>query len=216
MFDEWFDDAGNLLVFGRSQTGKTTAVREIHARNRRVSIWLNERGKDRVPNVAGKQIRGIRALESGLAEDRYKFNYLANDRISAIQDLRSWAWDKSEKSGRRFPMQIVVDEIQHVAPQSNERELAGRDDVRQFLKEGMKRNVKFIGITQDPVSMDRQSRSQREYLLLYPLAKEQRDTITDYVDDFNLVQNQPDYSGVVYHADGSVIQEGVRARGRYA
>jgi hypothetical protein len=211
----WYDDPGNLIVFGRSQTGKTTAVREIHAKNNRLSIWLNEPGKHRVENVSGKRVRGLRAIESGMAEDTYKFNYIASDRASDIQELQEWAWRKAEKSGRRLPMQIVVDEIQRVAPQSNKHDLPGRDEIRVLLKEGMKRNVKFVGITQDPVSMDRQSRSQREYLLLFPLAKEQRDTITDYVDDIDRVNAQPEYSGVLYHADGHVVEEGVKARAKY-
>lgn len=213
---QWFDDAGNLLVLGRSQTGKTTAVREIHAENRRLSIWLNEPGKHRVENVAGKRVRGLQAIESGMAEDTYKFNYIAQDRTAAIQELQEWAWRKAELSNRQLPMQIVVDEIQRVAPQSSKHELPGRDEVRIMLKEGMKRNVKFVGITQDPVSFDRQSRSQREYLLLFPLAKEQRDTITDYVNDIDLVNQQPEYNGVVYHADGRALHEGVKAKAKYA
>lgn len=215
-FGSWFDDAGNLLDFGRSQTGKTTAVREVHAENKRVSIWLNETGDDRVPLVSGKRVRGTRAIETGLANDVYKFNYIAQDRVQAIQELQEWAWRKAEKADRKFPMQIIVDELHRLAPNSRKDELPGRDEVRRLCKEGMKRNVKFIGITQDPVSMDPQTRRQRDYLLLFPLVKEQKDVITDYVDHYKYVPRQPEYAGVVYHAEGHVVAEGVKAAGKYA
>jgi len=212
----WSYDAGNLIIIGRSQTGKTSTGREIHAENNRISIWLNERGKHRVPSVAGKEVRGIKAIESGLAAGETKFNFLSGDRERDIERLQNWAWDKAEKYDRQMPMQIVADELQRLAPNSGKKSLEGRDTVRMLLKEGMKRGVKFIGITQDPVSVDRQSRSQREYLLLFPLAKEQSDTIRDYVDNLDIVKQQPDYTGVVFHADGRVVQSGIKAKGKYA
>jgi len=212
----WSYDAGNLMVFGRSQTGKTTAAREIHAENNRISIWLNERGKHRVPNVAGKEVRGIKAIESGLAAGETKFNFLSSNRDRDIAILQEWAWNKADRYNREMPMQIVADELQRLAPNSGKKDLKGRDTVRILLKEGMKRGVKLVGITQDPVSVDRQSRSQREYLLLFPLAKEQSDTIRDYVDNLGVVKQQPEYTGVVFHADGRIVQSGIKAKGKYA
>lgn len=212
----WTVDPGSIFILGRTQTGKTTLAREIHAENNRLSIWLNEKGVNRVGNVRGKRVSSLRGLESGMASDTWKYNYLTADRESAIQTLRQWAWEKAEASNRNFRMQIVADEIHRLAPQTQERELAGRDAIRQIAKEGQKRNVKLVGITQDPVSMDKQTLRQRSYLALYGLSNEQKNYVGEYVGDIDRCLSQPEYAGVVYHADGSIVAEGVKAQARYA
>lgn len=215
-FDQWYDDAGSLHVLGRTQTGKTSAAREIHAENQRVSIWLNEQGTDRVPGVAGKRVRSVQALETGLANDVRKFNWLSNDRHSDVQTLREWAWKKADMANRRFPMQLVGDELHRLAPQSQKDELGHRDAVRRVAKEGMKRNVKIVGVTQDPVSVDKQTLRQREYLLCMALSHEQASYLSDYGAQVAQINAQPEYAGIVYHADGSITAEGVKAAGKYA
>ena len=212
----WTTDAGHIFILGRTQTGKTTVAREIQAENNRVSIWLNEQGDGRVSNVSGKRVSSIRGLESGMADDVMKYNFLASDRTQAIRELQRWAWEKADRSDRKFRMQIVVDEIHRLAPQSGKDSLPGRDEIRQLAKEGMKRNCKLIGITQDPVAFDKQSLRQREYLAVYGLSAEQANYISDYGVDPSKVHSQEQYAGVVYHADGSIISEGVKAQGKYA
>lgn len=212
----WTTDAGHIFILGRTQTGKTTLAREIHAENNRVSIWLNEPGDDRVSNVSGKRVRSLRGLESGMANNQYKYNYIAQDRIAAIRELQRWAWRKAERTDRNFRMQIVVDELHRLAPQSGKDTLPGRDEIRQLAKEGMKRNVKLVGITQDPVAMDKQTLRQREYLAVYGLSAEQANYISDYGVDPEKVHSQEQYAGVVYHASGRVEAEGVKAQKKYA
>lgn len=212
----WTVDAGHVFVLGRTQTGKTTLAREIHAENNRVSIWLNERGNDRVSNVSGKRVSSIRGLESGMADNVYKYNFLSNDRKADLQRLQRWAWEKADRSDRKLRMQIVADEIHRLAPQSGKDSLPGRDEIRQLAKEGMKRNVKLVGITQDPVAFDKQSLRQREYLALYGLSAEQANYISDYGVDPEKIHSQDQYAGVVYHAEGYVVAEGVKAQKKYA
>jgi hypothetical protein len=212
----WSQDSGSLHILGRTQTGKTSAAREIHAENQRISIWLNEQEPNRVEGVTGKRVRGTDAIESGLASDESKFNWIAEDRTVAIRELQRWAWQKADRFDGDVPMQIVVDEIHRLAPQSRKDDLPGRDTVRTIAKEGMKRNIKLIGITQDPVSMDKQTLRQREYLLLFGLAKEQRDTLRDYVDDIDRVFDQAKYEGILFHCEGDAREQAVKARQEYA
>ncbi len=212
----WATDAGSVIVVGRTQTGKTTTAREIHATNRRVSIWLNERGKHRVPNIRGRRVRSLEGLRSGMADNCYKYNWLSSDRKRDIQLLSDWAWSVAERSDRNLEIQVVADELHRLAPQSQKTDLAGRDEIRQIAKEGQKRNISLVGVTQDPISMDKQTLRQREYLLCYPLSAEQSNYMNDYGVDVGHVNNQDDYSGVLYHASGEVLKEGVRARSKFA
>lgn len=212
----WTADAGAVHCIGRTQTGKTTTAREIHAENNRLSIWLNSQGTDRVPNVAGKRVRSLDGLRSGLQDDVWKYNWLSNDRVADLQALKEWAWDVAERTNREFRMQIVVDEAHHVAPQSQKDTLPGRDDLRQIAKEGTKRNIKLCSITQDPVALDKQTLRQREYLCVFGLTAEQSNYLEDYGVDVDLVREQPEYAGVVFHANGSVVADGVKARAKFA
>lgn len=214
--EHWSVHPGALFVLGRTQTGKTTTARELHAESDRISIWLNERGKSRVPNVAGKRVRSLRGLKSGLADDVWKFNWLSSDREADLQTLTDWAWRVADRTDRSARIQIVADEIHRLAPQSQQDTLPGRDAIRTIAKEGQKRNIKLVGITQDPVSMDKQSLRQREFLAIYGLSSEQASYLTDYGVDVEIIRSQSEFAGVVYHADGSEIATGVKARGRYA
>jgi len=119
---------------------------------------------------------------------------------------------------RRVPFQIVCDEIHRVAPQSGKQygNLPSRDRIRDFAKEGMKRNIKFIGITQDPVSFDKESLRQREYLVCMELSHEQKQYMADYGVDAQRVAKQPEYSGILYHASGETMATGVKGRSKFA
>jgi len=220
MYNDWFDDAGNLIILGRSQTGKTVTAREIQD-NGRVSIWVNETGDDRVPDVPRdnqRAYRSLRGLENALSRNERNIEFVTDDRNAAIENLHEWLWKKAEMGDRRVPFQVVCDEIHRVAPQSGKEygNLPPRDRVRDFMKEGMKRNIKFVGITQDPVSFDKESLRQREYMIVMELAHEQKNYMADYGVDARKVAQQPDYSGVLYHASGETMKEGVKARGKYA
>lgn len=212
----WSADAGSLAIVGRTQTGKTTLARELHARSDRFSVWLNERGDDRVPNVAGETVRTIEGLEGAARRNCWSVNWLSDDRVADIRKLQKWAWQVAERTKWDFRMQIVVDEIHRVAPQSGERRLPGRDEIRRIAKEGMKRNIKLVSITQDPVAMDKQTLRQREYLAAFGLAKEQANYLSDYGVEVTTIRQQLEFAGVVWHADGSLIETGVKAAERYA
>ena len=211
----WANDSGSLFILGRTQTGKTTAAKEIHAENDRISIWVNQRGEDRIRGVSGNRYESLDGVKSGLARNERKFNLLSGDPKRDVQALKEFAWSAAERTDRSLPWQIVIDEIQNTAPQTQERELEPRDSIRQIAKEGQKRNIRVVGITQDPVSMDKQTLRQREYLLTFDLSKEQRDVITDYVNRPEIINQQPEYAGVLWHANGQALFEGVKAKARY-
>lgn len=216
---EWIEDAGHVWDIGRTQTGKTTTAREAFAESSRVGIWLNYRGDDRVEGVqqwADGSHRSLRGVRQAFGRDEQRIEFLPSDPAEGIEELQSWLWQVADAVDRDLPVTVFIDEIHNIAPQSQRDELEGRDAVRRISKEGMKRNIKLWGISQDPVSFDKQSLRQREYLLCYALSHEQGRYLSDYGVDVSRVNDQPEFAGIVYHANGSVVEEGVRAQPRYA
>jgi DNA helicase HerA-like ATPase len=212
----WANDPGSLFIIGRTQTGKTTTAREIAAESSRITIWVNRRGTERVRKVPGNRYQSLEGIEAGFRRDETTFNLLSADPAADVAALQSWLWDIAERADRKLPLTLVVDEIHSVAPQSQKDELAGRDAVRRIAKEGQKRNIKLVGVTQDVVSMDKQALRQREYLLVYSLTAEQARYMSDYGVDTSVVNAQPTHAGILYHASGDVVSTGVKARSKYA
>jgi len=215
----WAEDAGHVWDIGRTQTGKTTTALEAFAEAARVNIWLNYRGDERVEGVrplADGSYRSLRGVKQAFARDETRIEYLPTDPRQGMEKLQSWLWTVAKRTDRQLPLTVFVDEVHNIAPQTQKDECAGRDAVRTIAKEGMKRNVKLWGISQDPVSFDKQALRQREYLLVFELSHEQADYLASYGVDVGTVNDQPDYAGVVYHADGSVVERGVKAKEKYA
>jgi len=216
---QWANDAGHVWIVGRTQTGKTTTAREIYAESGRVNIWVNERGDSRIQGIrslSDGSYRSLRGLKKGFARDETRLEFLPADRNEGIVELQQWLWTVAERTDRQLPISVFADEIHRIAPQSQKTDLPPRDAVRTISKEGKKRNVKFVGISQDPVSFDKQSLRQRDYLLVYELAHEQASYLADYGVNVETVNSQPEYAGVLYHADGRKLQSGIKAAGRYA
>jgi DNA helicase HerA-like ATPase len=211
----WANDAGSVIILGRTQTGKTTTAREIAAESDRVVIWVNGRGDNRIRGVPGNRYRSLEGIKRGFARDETTFNLLG-DPAASIVALREWLWSVAERTDRQLPLTVIVDELHELAPQTQRDTHRSRDAIRKLSKEGRKRNIKLIGITQDPVSMDKQTLRQREYLVVFSLSAEQARYIADYGVDVDLINDQPQYSGVLFHADGRVLETGLKARGKYA
>jgi len=212
-------DAKHLFIVGATQTGKTTAAKEIFAESLRVGIWVNERGKHRVEgvqNLADDSYRSLRGVKKGFDRDEIRIEYLPADRREGLSKLIDWLWTVAERTDRALPLSIFIDEMHKVAPQSQRDALAGRDDVRAITKEGEKRNIKLVGISQDPVSFDKQSIRQRNYLLCYELAAEQSRYLRDYGVEVEEINAQPEFAGVLYDRSGATLATGVKAKSRYA
>jgi DNA-binding ferritin-like protein (Dps family) len=214
---ERLEDAHNLAVLGATQTGKTSFARELHDRTPRVSIWVNERGDHRVPNVAGVEARTLQGVKEAFANDEWRVNYLPADRREAIVELQEWLWTVADRVDRQLPMQVVVDEVDRVAEQSGKSygNLPARDAVRDFTSEGVKRGVKFVGITQDPVTYDKQALRQSRYRAVWDMSAENRNAVRKYDFDWGAVESAPRYAGVLHHMSGRVIGQ-VKAEARYA
>jgi len=216
---QWANDAGHLWNVGRTQTGKTTTAREIFDQNQRINIWLNSRGEDRISGIktlAGGSYRSLRGVKKGFSRDESRIEYIPESRETGIIELRKWLWQVAERTDRNLPVTVFMDEIHEIAPQSQKDELPPRDAVRKLAKEGKKRNIKMVGISQDPVSFDKQALRQRDYLLCFELAKEQSDYLSQYGADVSEINSQPEYAGVIYHADGTQLDSGIKASEVYA
>lgn len=214
-------DGYNMAVLGKTQTGKTSTCRELHATSPRVSIWLNEPGKKRVPDVAGPTVRSIRELREAFAADEYAIDFVADDRNSAIVDLQEFLWEIADRTDRQLQMQVTADEVDRLAPQSGKEygNHPSRDSVRDFTSEGVKRGVKFVGITQDPTKYDKQSLRQSEYRLIFDMSNENRTSsvVSRMGLDWGAVDAAPDrYTGVLHDDSGTVLEDEVKAEERFA
>lgn len=207
----------NLVALGATQTGKTSFARELHATTPRVSIWLNERGEHRVPDVAGKVARDLDDVRAAFANDQLRIEYIPADRNDAIVELQSWLWQVADRADRQLPMQVIVDEVDRVAPESRKSygNLPPRDAVRDFTSEGVKRGVKFIGITQDPSTYDKKALRQSRYRAIWQMSAEQRSAVSEYGFDWSAIDDAPSYAGVLHHMSGKVLGN-VRAEERFA
>ncbi len=214
---EALENGHNVAVLGATQTGKTAFARELHATTPRVSIWLNERGKDRVPDVDGVVARTFDEVRDAFASDEYRVEYVPADRNEAIVELQDWLWRVADNADRALPMQVIVDEVDRVAPESQKPygNFPPRDAVRDFTSEGVKRGVKFVGITQDPSTYDKKALRQSRYRAVWEMSAEQQGAVSGYGFDFGRIRDAPQYAGVLHYHTGEVVGE-VKAEERYA
>lgn len=215
-WDHWTIDSYNAVLLGKNQTGKTSVGRELHAETPRVSIWLNEAGDNRVEGVEGKVCRSLADVKRAFARDEWTIEFVSSDRERDIQRLRAWLWNVAETAGRRLPIHVTADEIHRLAPQSNQRDDPPRDAVRRFGKEGVKRNIKFVGITQDPTAFDKQALRQSEYRVVFDMSAEQQSALSDYGFDFDVVEQSDRHTATLHDASGRVLAERVKADARHA
>jgi hypothetical protein len=114
-------------------------------------------------------------------------------------------------------MQVVVDEVDRVAEQAGEKygNLPPRDAVRDFTSEGVKRGVKFVGITQHPQGYDKESLRNSRYRAVWPMSSEAQNSVSQYGFSWGEVESAPEFCGVLHHMTGRVIGR-VQAEARYA
>jgi len=215
-WDHWTIDSFNAGVLGMNQTGKTTTVKQLHAETPRMSIWLNKAGDEREPGVEGKVCRSLPDVRRAFANDVWTIEWVSDNRERDIQRLRRFLWDVSDRADRQLPIQVAVDEIHELARQSNEKRDPPRDACRKFGKQGVKRNIKFIGITQDPVAVDKQWLRQCEYRVVFRMSAEQQDAVSKFGFDFDAISATDRHTGAVHGADGTVLDTSVKAKAQYA
>lgn len=215
---EAWEAPDNVVVLGQTQTGKTSTVREAHSTTPRVSIWLNATGDDRVRDVEGEVCRSLDDVKQAFASDTYRIEYVASDRKAAVVELRSWLWDVADRTNRELPVQLVVDEVDDVAPQSGKPHgtIPHRHAVRKLTKEGVKRNIKFVAMTQDPSTYDKVSLRQSRYRLVFPMSPEQRRSVSKYGFDWDRVDESPRYAGVMHDSRHASVLGVCKAQEKYA
>lgn len=215
---EALTNAHNMAVLGATQTGKTSFARELHATtSRRVSIWLNERGDHRVPNVDGVEAFSLHEVKAAFANNAHRIEFLPVDRREAVVDLREFLWQVADATDRDLEVQVVADEVDRLAEQSgkNYGNLPPRDAVRDFTSEGVKRNVKFVGITQHPQQYDKESLRNSRYRAVWPMSAEAQDSVRKYGFDWGEIHGAEQYAGVMHHMSGESLGT-VKAEERYA
>lgn len=215
-WSEWTIDSYNVAVLGMTQTAKTSTAKELHATTPRYSIWLNEAGKEQVEGVEGVRARSLADVKRAFANDEDTINWVSRDRERDVQALQEWLWRVEERADRQLPVQVVADELQRLAVQSNEKTDPPRDAVRTFGREGVKRNIKFVGVAQDPVAVDKQWLRQSEYRLVFQLSAEHQSALSDYGFDFDAITSGDRHEGVLHRATGEVIDAEVKPSRAFA
>lgn len=215
-WDHWTIDSFNLGILGMTQTAKTSTAKELHATTPRYAIWLNESGDERVEGVEGVKCRSLADVKRAFANDEERINWLSRDREADVQRLRKWLWRVEERADRELPIQVTADELQRLAVQSNEKHDPPRDAVRTFGREGVKRNIKFVGVAQDPVAVDKQWLRQCEYRLVFQLSAEHQTALSDYGFDYDAITAGDRHSGVLHRATGEVVERSVKPSRAFA
>jgi len=213
-------DGYNMAVLGKTQTGKTSTCRELHATSPRLSVWLNEAGIDRVDDVPGYTVQSLDGLREAFANDEFAVEWVSHDRQRDILELQKFLFQVADRTDRELMMQVIVDEVQDVAPQdATSEDMEAVKTVRRFCKRGVKRNIKFVAITQDPTAYDKQALRQSEYRLIFDMANENRKSsvLRKMGFDWGAVDATPDrYTGVLHDDSGTVLDEDVKAEARFA
>ena len=119
-------DANHVLVAGPSGGGKSTYLREMHARQEGPSIYMTTKGNERTAHHRPPE----RVRQSSA---RYP---------SDMEQARQWAIQRSET------VQIIVDECQN-APAFRE----GEGPLADGLHEDRSRGVKYVIATQNPMDL---------------------------------------------------------------
>lgn len=218
MYTTPWEDGYNMAILGRTQTGKTAVARELHSTTSRLSIWLNEPGDKRVPNIEGRVVRSIEELRNAFADNCWRINFVSEDRDKDVVLLRRFLWRVAEATDRSLDIQVIADEVDRLAPQSGKEygNLPPRDAVRDFCSEGVKRGIKWVGITQDPVTYDKVALRQSDYRLIFTMSAENRDAVSKYGFAWSEVDDGDRYTGVLHSAEGDVLNPNVKAAEAYA
>lgn len=220
MSDAWPWDSRPMVILGQNQTGKTVLARQIHDQTQRVTVWLNASGQDRVESVPGETVQSVRgernSLESALRAGHSRMELVTNDRETTMPTLKSWLFDKSEKSGRDAPLQVVIDEGHLVAPNTQSQDQPSRDAVRRIASAGAKRNIKLVLLSQQPTRLDKSTVRESKIRVVYPMSSESQRDFAEYGFDFDRVLDNPDYCGVVHASTGEIIEGKVKASADYA
>lgn len=203
----WITDNGGIAIMGKKQTGKTTAARQLFLEGDRIAIWVMPLGDEKIPMPSSSpteksgsvvSVRSEYALVEAIANGRRHIIYRVKNVQHTIEPVRARLWAMSEATGRDMRVSLFVDEVHNYAPEGatkNDRE--SRDAIRKIAKEGEKRGVKFTPITQDPVSLDKQTLRQMEYFLIFSIGP-LSNPFKQYDIDITHVANTDEYCAVLY------------------
>lgn len=154
---DWKANDLPLLITGDTQSGKTVLASEIHATSDRYSIFLNTEAE---PNIRGIDVSSPSEITEAMSKGARRFNYQVDSFSgeSELEELRTYLWTLSERTGRRAKTQVVVDESHDIATEGTR-----EGPLHRLCKRGAKRGIKTVMITQDPSSIAKMVARQADY-----------------------------------------------------
>jgi len=219
--DPWTDGL-NMLVLGKTQTGKTSLCRELHDTSPRLSVWLNATGADRVEDVPGRTVRSLSALQDALRDDCWAIEWVSDDRRRDYPRLQRLQFELADATDRSLRQQTIVDEAHELAPtgrQSQDSQLYdSQQTARRFAKRGVKRGIKHVAVTQDPTAMDSQTMRQSEHRVVFDMTSENRKSsvLKRMGFDWDAVDAGDRFTGVLFDDSGQIEERAVKAQEEYA
>lgn len=146
-------DARHAVVWGPSDSGKTTLLRKGHAECHGVSIWVNHNDES---GVVGPRASGREAMHTAVGKydswEQSRINLKVENVHRGVKLAAGFAVDLWDTAG--VPCQIIVDELHHLIPPN-----AGgpQENVGEWCyAEGRDNGIKFVGATQRPMQTNYQ------------------------------------------------------------
>lgn len=154
----------NVFVAGITRGGKTVTMNELHAEFNGLSVFWNPEEED---NVVGYMINDITDVISAIKQfgwsvtlDYRPVSRDKSDLRKEMKQVQKFLFDLANKTGRKYPILLSVDECHEVAEQGK-----GSGGLHTLVKKGLKRQIKVNAGSQDPAQVSKTIVRQCDYNL---------------------------------------------------
>jgi hypothetical protein len=150
--------AKHVFSAGSSGGGKTTRLRERHARHDGPSIWVNHLDGTDIEDVPGVVCSSltdmVEAVRSCSSLRRLRIDYRPPESgPEAAAVPKEFGRMMSAESGGEVCTQVILDEVQVLMPDSEQDSSRDINPVAWMLHEGRDDNIKVVASTQDPTEV---------------------------------------------------------------
>lgn len=152
----------HVFIAGTTGGGKTVTANEAHALSKGLSIFFNSEEEDNVTGFTihkpGHVLRAIRQHGWNVTLD---YRPLSEDKEGLnveLERLVDLLFEIADKTGRKHPIQLLVDECQDYAEQGK-----SEGALHRAVRKGRKRKIKVMALSQDPARVSKTVVRQCKY-----------------------------------------------------